>query len=228
MDALKTYKSGIYSIENITNGKKYIGASSNIGGRIKYYHLRKLKINKHHNPHFQSAWNKYGEDNWKINVILLCERDELNRYEVALIKLYKTQDRNYGYNIEAGGDIHLGRVISEETRQKMRNAKIGYVPWIKGKHLSEESKQLMRDKKLGIKLSEEHKEKISKSLEGNKRCVGRIPWMKGKKHSEESKEKNRLSHLGKKHSEEHKIKISISGRLAREKKIKENYEYCRT
>lgn len=53
------------------------------------------------------------------------------------------------------------KFFSEETRKKMSEAR-------KGKPLSEEVKTNMRKKV----LSEEHKEKISKSLIGNKRTLG--------------------------------------------------------
>lgn len=52
-------KIGIYCIENIINGKKYIGQSINLKDRL-YGHKTKLKHNKHKNRHLQFAVNKYG------------------------------------------------------------------------------------------------------------------------------------------------------------------------
>ena len=65
----------------------------------------------------------------------------------------------------------------------------------------------------GKTISDETKQKISKSLKGltpwnkgthevNSGCFkkGNVPWLKGKKMSEEFKEKNRLGHLGKHYS----------------------------
>jgi molecular chaperone DnaK (HSP70) len=75
-----------------------------------------------------------------------------------------------------------GRVHTEETKQKISEAHKG-----KSKH-TEESKEKLRQFRTGMKLSEEHKAKISKSLEGNTRMVG-------KKLSEETKQK--LSEAGK-------------------------------
>ena len=54
--------------------------------------------------------------------------------------------------------------------------------------------------------SQEHKQKISKSLLGKKYQVGRFSVMKGKNHTEESKSKMSQSRLGKKPSKEHLIK----------------------
>lgn len=48
------YKSGIYLITNILNGKRYIGSSKNIYNRL-HEHIHNLKRNKSHNAHLQSA-----------------------------------------------------------------------------------------------------------------------------------------------------------------------------
>ena len=75
-----------------------------------------------------------------------------------------------------------GRVHTEETKQKISQSHKG-----KPKH-TEESKEKLRQFRTGMKLSEEHKAKISKSLIGNTRMVG-------KKLSDETKQK--LSEAGK-------------------------------
>lgn len=43
-------KSGIYSILNLTNGKRYVGSSVNLYGRLNE-HLYNLRHNKAHNKH---------------------------------------------------------------------------------------------------------------------------------------------------------------------------------
>lgn len=93
---------GIYKITNLVNGKMYIGLSGNVKQRLACHRII-LRKNEEHNPHLQNAWNKYGEDKFGFEPILFCEKDELERYEIALIKLYKTQDRKYGYNVTPGG-----------------------------------------------------------------------------------------------------------------------------
>jgi group I intron endonuclease len=50
---------GIYKIENIINGKLYIGSSVNIDKRIKR-HKNDLIKNKHINCYLQREFNKYG------------------------------------------------------------------------------------------------------------------------------------------------------------------------
>jgi hypothetical protein len=75
-----------------------------------------------------------------------------------------------------------GRVHTEETKQKISQSHKG-----KLKH-TEESKEKLRQFRTGMKLSEEHKAKISKGLEGNTNMVGR-------KLSEDTKKK--ISEAGK-------------------------------
>lgn len=65
-------KSGIYSITNVLNKKIYIGSAVNIKKRWSDHRYCFLK-NKHHNSHFQSAWNLYGESNFKFEVIEYCD-----------------------------------------------------------------------------------------------------------------------------------------------------------
>ena len=93
---------------------------------------------------------------------------DAEKYEIELIKEWKTTDRNYGYNVENGGNIN--KEISAETRQKLSEANKGQIPWIKGKHHTEEAKLKNRNKHLGntawnkgIKFSDESRNKMSKA-----------------------------------------------------------------
>ena len=107
-----------------------------------------------------------------------------------------------------------GYVVSEKTRQKMRESALGENNHFFGKHHSDESKKRISEAKkinqskpwLGKKRSEETKEKISRSL------LGRV----GKKHTEESRLKLSLAHTGKKQnppSDETRKKLSESMKL---------------
>lgn len=60
--------SGIYKIRNIVNDKLYVGSSCSMQER-KTKHIRDLRLNKHHSPKLQNAWNKYGENNFVFEVI---------------------------------------------------------------------------------------------------------------------------------------------------------------
>ena len=58
---------GIYKITNLINNKFYIGSSSDLKKRL-YEHRRELNLGVHANKHLQSAWNKYGEENFKFEI----------------------------------------------------------------------------------------------------------------------------------------------------------------
>jgi len=60
--------SGIYKIICKNNKKFYIGSSINIDRRLKD-HVRLLKRNKHKNKYLQNCWNKYGEQNFRFEII---------------------------------------------------------------------------------------------------------------------------------------------------------------
>ena len=94
---------GIYCIENLINGKKYIGSSKNIYRRWKQ-HIFNLNGNIHINDHLQSSWNKYGKDNFTFYIIEKCLQDELCDREKYYISKFNTTNNKHGYNMTSGGD----------------------------------------------------------------------------------------------------------------------------
>lgn len=91
---------GIYKIKNLFNGKIYIGQSVDIEKRWST-HKAELKHNHHHNIHLQSAWNKYGEDNFEFSIIEICNSDQLNQREIYWISEFNSCEN--GYNLTSGG-----------------------------------------------------------------------------------------------------------------------------
>lgn len=72
--------SGIYSITNLVNNKKYIGQSINIHDRWTR-HKYQLNTNSHDNIVLQRAWNKYGKNSFKFEIILECIKSQLKLNE---------------------------------------------------------------------------------------------------------------------------------------------------
>lgn len=107
---------GIYSILNLKNNKQYIGQSHNIIKRF-YKHKSELRNNEHHSNHLQNSWNKYGEKNFKFNIITLCEKESLDELESYYITLYNTRNPDFGYNIESGGNKN--KTVDLRTRKKI-------------------------------------------------------------------------------------------------------------
>lgn len=89
---------GVYSITNTVNNKIYIGSSVDIYGRWVNHELN-LNKNTHHNSYLQRAWNKYGKENFKFEIIEKCPKDKRIEVEQKWYEYYKSGDRKYGYNM---------------------------------------------------------------------------------------------------------------------------------
>jgi len=111
--------SGIYSITNKLNNKKYIGSSKNVHIRFNS-HRNDLNQNKHYNGHLQNSWNKYGEDNFVFNLIeKFNDLDNLFIAEQKWIEYYKSFIDDYGYNMRpASKSSCFGFKHSLETKKK--------------------------------------------------------------------------------------------------------------
>lgn len=161
-------KIGIYCIENLANNKRYFGQSVDIVNRLSK-HRTTLRDNRHSNEHLQSAYNKYGHDNFKFYIVEECDASMLDERERYYIALYQTNDREYGYNIEPGGNKN--KTLPDETKEKIRMANLGKKPSdetkrkmsasLKGRKLSAEQKKLLRDLHTGLCHTPETKAKIS-------------------------------------------------------------------
>ena len=106
--------SGIYEIRNKINGKVYIGSAIRFSER-KSRHWAMLRGGYHYNKHLQSAWNKYGEDSFEFNVLLLCDRSSLTSYE----NMFLTDVLINKYNIALDATSpNLGKKLSPNDCKK--------------------------------------------------------------------------------------------------------------
>ena len=76
----------IYEIKNRVNGNCYIGSTNNAKRRWMH-HRTTLRSGKHHSFVLQKAWNKYGENNFVFNVLLICDEKDRFDYENRFMKL---------------------------------------------------------------------------------------------------------------------------------------------
>ena len=172
--------SGIYQIVNTINRKKYIGSSINIRDRW-HRHKKLLRKNKHDNIHLQRAWNKYGEDKFVFEVVeevkdnsRLCEREQ---YWIDT-----TMDK---YNLDPLAYSSRGRIVSEETREKLSQS-------LRGKFVGEKN-PFYGKKHLPVTI-ENMKRKLSNIMSGVNN-----PFY-GKHHTPQTKELLASIHTGRKQS----------------------------
>jgi hypothetical protein len=97
----------IYMITNLKNGKIYIGKTIySIEERFKSH----LKIAKYKKKKWRlhNAINKYGPENFKIELIWEGYLRYLDEMEIFFIKELNTMDKDKGYNMTEGGEGTLG------------------------------------------------------------------------------------------------------------------------
>ena len=110
---------GIYKIVNKVNQKYYVGRSVNIRGRWRT-HKRSLGLSIHQNKHLQSAWNKYGSDNFEFIIVELVEGDiraAEQRY-LDICKREKTRTYNKVYVAHEFTEEHCARISKARLGEK--------------------------------------------------------------------------------------------------------------
>ena len=151
---------------------------------------------------FNKAIQKYGWGNIKHKILFEhLSKQEAENKEIELIAYYKSNQKEYGYNIANGGNC-VGSV-SDETKKKIsiKTKEAMSNPEIRKKLSIAQHNRISPLK--GRKLSEEHKRKLKEASRKS---------MLGRHHSEESKQKMREKALGRKLSEETKEKIRIANK----------------
>lgn len=122
------------------SGKVYIGVTSlrpeeRWGGGAGYVK----------NKHFNRAIKKYGWENIKHEILFDgLSKDDAFKIEIKLIKEYRSNEREFGYNLGTGGEHGAtGSKWNDESRKNHMNA-----IWSKPRNHSEEKKKRISE---GIK-----------------------------------------------------------------------------
>jgi group I intron endonuclease len=197
---------GIYKITS-PSGKIYIGQSVNILSRINKYKNAKCITQ----PIILKSILKYGWENHLFEIVLECDKSELNEKERHYQELFNCIGKN-GLNCMLTNtstktgkarqetiDKLKGRKISDSTRQKMRDKK-----------LSDETKLKISTANIGRQVSKETRDKISKSNKGKVRSVECVDKMKKRVISEQELKRLSTLNIGRKASNETKLKLSLA------------------
>ena len=149
----------IYTHINKINGKVYVGLTS-----MEPEERWRDGKGYHKGTYFRNAIDKYGFDNFEHKIIKDgLTKEEASYWEQYYISFYNSTDRRHGYNMSSGGECgghpqseetrkkisenhggFDGRKHTEESLNKMRNAKTGEKHPNYGKHLSDGSKDKLR------------------------------------------------------------------------------------
>lgn len=160
---------GIYKIKNLLNGKVYIGQSVNISARFSQH---KYDTKKDFNYPLHNAIRKYGIENFEFNVIEhVHDTSKLDEIEQYWIKYYKSNNKEYGYNLRIDGVSNRGLKRSDEAKRKIsvKAKEMWENPEIrnylsncrKGRKCSENEIINMSKRMLGHIVSDETKKKIA-------------------------------------------------------------------
>ena len=116
----KKGNAGVYIIQNKVNNKVYIGASRDTYNRL-CMHKWRLRVNAHHNPYLQSAFNKYKEESFIFDVLEECEEQYIYSQENYWCNLLNSHNRLFGYNVDPTAPD--GKcAVSLETKVKMSSS----------------------------------------------------------------------------------------------------------
>lgn len=113
----------VYCHTNKINGKRYVGITSQHPER-RWNNGKGYKASSR----FYSAIKHYGWENFSHDILFAnLTQEEAIQKEKELISKWLLTDKNFGYNMTSGGEIHAyyGRRLSEETKQKISNAHKG-------------------------------------------------------------------------------------------------------
>lgn len=170
----------IYKFTNKINGKSYIGFTCRGFELRKYEHF--YLSTKKSNFKFHQALKKYGTDNFNYEILEnnILSRSEANDREIYYIKLFNSFRK--GYNMTEGGSYQSEYVLTDASREKMRQSKLGTKQSdeirlkrsiaLKGVPKSETHRINASKGRIGVKLSEDVRKEMSE------RMIGKFPGSK--------------------------------------------------
>lgn len=157
---------GIYQITHLSSCRVYIGSSNHIYKRWGA-HRSALNNNRHENRYLQFAWNKYGEDQFRFEIVELVDKVNIAEREKYWMDKTGCLDRNRGFNIFPDPTGLNKPPLSEEHKRKISET-------FKGRTFSDEHR-----KNLSIALK--GKKKPAHVIEAARQANIGKPWTKAQR-----------------------------------------------
>lgn len=172
-------KPGVYRLQNLDNGRFYIGSSANLYRRY-YHHMSCLNKGKIGNHKLQEDVQGKDKINFLFGVIEYCEKEEMLDREQYYFELYRPY-----YNCLPTVYGATGYKWPESIREKNKHIHHGPRDMVKHssalkeawkrrkeKYTPEELSKKMAEARRGIKHSDEAKKKMSVVRKGKKKPEG--------------------------------------------------------
>ena len=149
----------LYVIKNKINAKVYVGITKDTLDRRWTEHTSKARCGKQRYALY-NAMRLYGVENFSIEVLAEYSNwEDLCSAEIA--KIAELDSVKSGYNMTKGGEGQLGRVCSEQVKQKLSRLN-------RGKQLSSEHRAKISLANKGKAHTQAHKAKIGLANKGRK------------------------------------------------------------
>lgn len=166
---------GVYIITCETNGRYYIGSSTDVDKRIAR-HLWSLRKGTHHNVYMQRVFDKYGEDSFQFQILKEKTLDDCRALEDALLDYHVDQSlcMNIG-RTACGGD----NLTNNPNRQRiLKRIKRATVRWMSSMTPEERKEKFGKTGEAngmyGRTHSKQARKKISEAAKGNVNALGAV------------------------------------------------------
>lgn len=137
------------------SGKFYIGLT----GRTLDQRAGENGIRYAGCPFFWCAIEKYGFENFKREILFdNLTKEEAEQKEIEMIAKYKSNQKEFGYNVAIGGESNVGFRHTKEWKEKLRVLNSGEGNPFYGKKHTIETKKKMSD--AAKNRSQEHRNKL--------------------------------------------------------------------
>lgn len=138
---------GIYKITNKSNGKFYIGQSTNLNKRFKDHRnsINRKEDDKRGKGPLYDDMRKYGLDCFSFEVLEKCNKEELNDKEEYYIDLYDAVNKGYNKSktaIATNDENVMKKIVTPEflEKQRKRFTEMNRENWKDSKYREEKSK----------------------------------------------------------------------------------------